>query len=40
MAQHHLAASPETVRLGQETTDPDMLDALVQRASGVPVMVG
>ncbi|HEY4452853.1 MAG TPA: PHP domain-containing protein [Pseudonocardiaceae bacterium] len=32
--------SNKTVRLGQETTDPEMLDALVQRATGVPVMVG
>ena len=32
--------SNKTVRLGQETTAPEMLDALVQRASGVPVMVG
>lgn len=32
--------SNKTVRLGQETTAPEMLDALVQRATGVPVMVG
>ena len=32
--------SNKTVRLGQETTDPDMLDALIQRATGVPVMMG
>ena len=32
--------SNKTVRLGQETTDPEMLDALIQRASGVPVVVG
>lgn len=32
--------SNKTVRLGQETTAPEMLDALVQRATGVPVMMG
>ncbi len=32
--------SNKTVRLGQETTAPEVLDALIQRATGVPVMVG
>lgn len=32
--------SNKTVRLGQETTAPEMLDALIQRATGVPVMMG
>jgi hypothetical protein len=32
--------SNKTVQLGQETTTPAMLDALIERASGVPVMMG
>ena len=30
----------KTVRLGQETTAPDMFDALAARATGTPLMVG
>ncbi|WP_184676298.1 PHP domain-containing protein [Saccharothrix violaceirubra] len=30
----------KTVRIGAETTDPDVLDALVERATGVEVLVG
>ena len=30
----------KTVRLGQETTAPEMLDALIDKASGAPVVVG
>jgi 3',5'-nucleoside bisphosphate phosphatase len=30
----------KTVRLGQETTDPDVLDALAERATGARVLVG
>ncbi|RZS44240.1 hypothetical protein EV193_101115 [Herbihabitans rhizosphaerae] len=32
--------SNKTVRLGQETTAPEMLDALAERAKGVDVLVG
>jgi predicted metal-dependent phosphoesterase TrpH len=30
----------KTVRLGQETTAPEMLDALVERATGTQMLVG